>query len=163
MNTNFRIGQGFDVHPLVPGRRLVIGGVDIPFAQGLRGHSDADVLLHAITDAILGAAGLGDIGGHFPDSDARWQGADSRMLLREAMAAVRQSGWRVGNVDATVVAQAPRIAPHVDAMRALIAADLGIAAACVNIKGKTTERLGFTGRGEGIAAQAVALLVKADA
>jgi len=162
MNTNFRIGQGFDVHPLVPGRRLVIGGVDIPFAQGLHGHSDADVLLHAITDAILGAAGLGDIGRHFPDSDARWQGADSRMLLREAMAGVRQSGWRVGNVDATVVAQAPRIAPHVDAMRALIAADLGIAAACVNIKGKTTERLGFTGRGEGIAAQAVALLVKAD-
>jgi 2-C-methyl-D-erythritol 2,4-cyclodiphosphate synthase len=129
----------------------------------LHGHSDADVLLHAITDAILGAAGLGDIGRHFPDSDARWQGADSRMLLREAMAGVRQSGWRVGNVDATVVAQAPRIAPHVAAMRALIAADLGIAVASVNIKGKTTERLGFTGRGEGIAAQAVALLVKADA
>ena len=163
MSTNFRIGQGFDVHPLVSGRRLVIGGVDIPFAQGLLGHSDADVLLHAITDAILGAAGLGDIGRHFPDSDARWQGADSRMLLREAMAEVRQSGWRVGNVDATVIAQAPRIALHVDAMRALIAADLGVDAACVNIKGKTTERLGFTGRGEGIAAQAVALLVKADA
>ncbi|MFA6310724.1 MAG: 2-C-methyl-D-erythritol 2,4-cyclodiphosphate synthase [Sterolibacterium sp.] len=163
MNLNFRIGQGFDVHPLVPGRRLLIGGVEIPFERGLHGHSDADVLLHAITDAILGAAGLGDIGRHFPDSDARWAGADSRLLLREAMAAVRQAGWRVGNVDATVVAQAPRIAPHVDAMRSLIAADLGVAAACVNIKGKTTERLGFAGRGEGIAAQAVALLVKADA
>lgn len=163
MTTNFRIGQGFDVHPLVPGRRLVIGGVDIPFSQGLHGHSDADVLVHAIIDAILGAAGLGDIGRHFPDSDARWQGADSRMLLREAMVAVRESGWRVGNVDATVVAQAPRIASYVDTMRALIAADLGIDAACVNIKGKTTERLGFTGRGEGVAAQAVALLVKADA
>ncbi|MCX7175136.1 MAG: 2-C-methyl-D-erythritol 2,4-cyclodiphosphate synthase [Proteobacteria bacterium] len=163
MNMNFRIGQGFDVHPLVPGRRLRIGGVEIPFALGLYGHSDADVLLHAITDAILGAAGLGDIGRHFPDSEARWAGADSRMLLREAMAGVREAGWRVINVDATVVAQAPRIAPYVDAMRAFIAADLGIDAACVNIKGKTTERLGFTGRGEGIAAQAVTLLVKADA
>lgn len=160
---NFRIGQGFDVHPLVPGRRLLIGGVEIPFMSGLFGHSDADVLLHAITDAILGAAGLGDIGRHFPDCDARWAGADSRILLREAMAGVRAAGWRVGNVDATVVAQAPRIAPYVDAMRTFIAADLGIATACVNIKGKTTERLGFTGRGEGIAAQAVALLVQADA
>lgn len=163
MNLNFRIGQGFDVHPLVPGRRLLIGGVEIPFERGLYGHSDADVLLHAITDAVLGAAGLGDIGRHFPDSDARWAGADSRMLLREAMAGVRRAGWRVNNVDATVVAQAPRIAPYVDAMRALIAADLGIDPACVNIKGKTTERLGFTGRGEGIAAQAVALLVNTDA
>lgn len=163
MNMNFRIGQGFDVHPLVPGRRLLIGGVEIPFERGLHGHSDADVLLHAITDAVLGAAGLGDIGRHFPDSDARWAGADSRMLLREAMAGVRQAGWRVNNVDATVVAQAPRIAPYVDAMRVLIAADLGIDPACVNIKGKTTERLGFTGRGEGIAAQAVALLVNTDA
>ena len=163
MNMNFRIGQGFDVHPLVPGRRLLIGGVEIPCAHGLHGHSDADVLLHAITDALLGAAGLGDIGRHFPDSEARWAGADSRMLLREVMVGVRAAGWRVGNVDATVVAQEPRIAPYVDAMRALIAADLGIDAACVNIKGKTTERLGFTGRGEGIAAQAVALLVKADA
>ena len=157
---NIRVGQGFDVHPLVPGRKLLIGGVDIPFDRGLHGHSDADVLLHAITDAILGAAGLGDIGRHFPDSDARWEGADSRILLREAMAAVRAAGWQVGNVDATVVAQAPRIAPHVAAMQANIAADLGIAAACVNIKGKTTERLGFTGRGEGIAAQAVAMLVE---
>jgi len=158
---NIRVGQGFDVHPLVPGRKLLIGGVEIPFERGLHGHSDADVLLHAITDAILGAAGLGDIGRHFPDTDERWAGADSRMLLREAMAAVRAVGWRVGNVDATVVAQAPRIAPHVAAMQANIAADLGIDNACVNIKGKTTERLGFTGRGEGIAAQVVALLVRA--
>lgn len=161
MNMNFRIGQGFDVHPLVPGRRLLIGGVDIPFTHGLYGHSDADVLLHAITDAILGAAGLGDIGRHFPDTAARWAGADSRVLLREAMLGVREAGWRVGNVDATVVAQAPRLAPYIDAMRALIAADLGIDAGCVNVKGKTTERLGSTGRGEGIAAQAVALLVRA--
>ncbi|MFA7270145.1 MAG: 2-C-methyl-D-erythritol 2,4-cyclodiphosphate synthase [Sterolibacterium sp.] len=157
-----RIGQGFDVHPLVPGRKLLIGGVEIPFDRGLHGHSDADVLLHAITDAILGAAGLGDIGRHFPDTDARWRDADSRMLLREALAAVHAAGWRVGNVDATVVAQAPRIAPYVDSMRARIAADLQIDTGCVNVKGKTTERLGFTGRAEGIAAQAVALLVRAD-
>lgn len=156
---NMRIGQGFDVHPLVPGRKLLIGGVDIPFDRGLHGHSDADVLLHAIIDALLGAAGLGDIGRHFPDSDQRWAGADSRVLLRAAMEAITKAGWRVGNVDATVVAQAPRIAAYVGAMRANIAADLGIDAACVNIKGKTTERLGFTGRGEGIAAQAVALLL----
>jgi len=159
---NIRIGQGFDVHPLVPGRKLLIGGVEIPFDRGLHGHSDADVLLHAITDAILGAAGLGDIGRHFPDTDARWRDADSRMLLREALAAVHAAGWRVGNVDATVVAQAPRIAPYVDSMRARIAADLQIDTGCVNVKGKTTERLGFTGRAEGIAAQAVALLVRAD-
>ena len=157
---NIRIGQGFDVHPLVPGRKLLLGGVEIPFERGLHGHSDADVLLHAITDALLGAAGLGDIGQHFPDSDARWAGADSRLLLRDAMTAVRQAGWRVGNVDATVVAQAPRIAPYVSRMQANIAADLQIEMACVNIKGKTTERLGFTGRGEGIAAQAVALLLR---
>jgi len=160
---NIRIGQGFDVHPLVPGRKLLLGGVEIPFERGLHGHSDADVLLHAITDALLGAAGLGDIGRHFPDSDARWAGADSRLLLREAMDAVRQAGWRVGNLDATVVAQAPRIAPYVSSMQANIAADLQIEMACVNIKGKTTERLGFTGRGEGIAAQAVALLLRNDA
>jgi len=158
----FRIGQGFDVHPLVPGRRLLLGGVEVPFGYGLHGHSDADVLLHAITDAILGAAGLGDIGRHFPDTDERWAGADSRLLLRESMLGIRQAGWRVCNVDATVVAQAPRIAPYVDAMRTIIAADLGIEAACVNIKGKTTERLGFTGRGEAIAAQAVTLLVSVD-
>lgn len=158
---NLRVGQGFDVHALVPGRRLLIGGVDIPFHSGLLGHSDADVLLHAITDALLGAAGLGDIGRHFPDSDPRWAGADSRSLLREAVRMVRAAGWRVGNVDATVVARAPKIAPHAAQMVANIAADLGIESGCVNIKGKTTESLGFTGRGEGIAAQAVALLVPA--
>ncbi|MFA7280000.1 MAG: 2-C-methyl-D-erythritol 2,4-cyclodiphosphate synthase [Sterolibacterium sp.] len=158
-----RIGQGYDVHPLVPGRKLLLGGVEIPFERGLYGHSDADVLLHAITDALLGAAGLGDIGRHFPDSDARWAGADSRVLLRDAMNTVRQAGWQVGNLDATVIAQAPRIAPYVNSMQSNIAADLQIDPTCVNIKGKTTERLGFTGRGEGIAAQAVALLVRSDA
>jgi 2-C-methyl-D-erythritol 2,4-cyclodiphosphate synthase len=157
----FRVGQGFDVHALVAGRRCIIGGVDIPHDKGLLGHSDADVLLHAITDAVLGAAGLGDIGRMFPDTDARWAGADSRVLLREAMARVRESGWRVGNVDATVICQAPKISPHAAAMCANVAADLGIATEAVNIKGKTTEKLGFTGRGEGIAAQAVALLLKA--
>jgi 2-C-methyl-D-erythritol 2,4-cyclodiphosphate synthase len=160
MNPPFRIGQGYDVHPLVPGRRLLLGGVDIPHALGLYGHSDADVLLHAITDALLGAAGLGDIGRMFPDSDERWRGADSRVLLRGALGAVKQAGWTVGNVDATVICQAPRIAAHVAAMRANIAADLGVEQMQVNIKGKTTERLGFTGRGEGIAAEAVALLVR---
>jgi 2-C-methyl-D-erythritol 2,4-cyclodiphosphate synthase len=156
-----RVGQGFDVHALVPGRRLVVGGVEIPFAQGLLGHSDADVLLHAITDALLGAAGLGDIGKLYPDSDARFKDADSRVLLREVVAQVVAGRWQVQNVDCTVIAQRPKIAPHVDAMRATIAADLGIATGAVNIKGKTTERLGFTGRGEGIAAQAVVLLLRA--
>lgn len=158
MNIPFRVGQGYDVHALTPGRELILGGVRIPHRLGLLGHSDADVLLHAITDAILGAAALGDIGRMFPDSDARWAGADSRRLLRGAVAAVNAAGWQVGNVDATIIAQAPRIAPHVAAMCANIAADLGIAAEAVNVKGKTTERLGFTGRGEGIAAEAVALL-----
>ncbi|MEW6514494.1 MAG: 2-C-methyl-D-erythritol 2,4-cyclodiphosphate synthase [Pseudomonadota bacterium] len=156
----FRVGQGYDVHALVPGRQLILGGVTIPHAMGLLGHSDADALLHAITDAILGAAGLGDIGRMFPDSDARWKGADSRVLLRGAVATVRTAGWRVGNVDCTVIAQAPRIAPHVAAMRDNIAADIGIAPDRVNVKGKTTERLGFAGRGEGIAAEAVALLLR---
>jgi 2-C-methyl-D-erythritol 2,4-cyclodiphosphate synthase len=162
MNTAFRVGQGYDVHALTPGRELILGGVHIPHAQGLLGHSDADVLLHAITDAVLGAAGMGDIGRMFPDSDAQWEGADSRRLLRGAVAAVHAAGWRVGNIDATVIAQAPRIAPHVGAMCANIAADLDIAVDAVNIKGKTTECLGFTGRGEGIAAQAVALLQRRD-
>ncbi|MDD5248559.1 MAG: 2-C-methyl-D-erythritol 2,4-cyclodiphosphate synthase [Rhodocyclaceae bacterium] len=162
MTIPFRIGQGYDVHALVPGRKLILGGVDIPFALGLQGYSDADVLLHAITDAVLGAAGLGDIGRMFPDSDEQWRGADSRMLLRGAMAAVTAAGWRIGNVDATVIAQAPRVAAYVDAMRANIAADLAVAASQVNLKGKTTERLGFAGRGEGIAAEAVALLVRVD-
>jgi 2-C-methyl-D-erythritol 2,4-cyclodiphosphate synthase len=156
--TRFRVGQGFDVHALVPGRKLLIGGVEIPHATGLLGHSDADVLLHAITDAVLGAAGLGDIGGLFPDTDAANKDADSLQLLRQAVARVQAAGWHVVNVDCTVIAQRPKIAPHVPAMQAAIAAALGIAPAEVNVKGKTTEWLGFTGRGEGIAAQAVALL-----
>ncbi len=160
MSTPFRVGQGYDVHALTPGRKLILGGVHIPHHQGLLGHSDADALLHAITDAILGAAGLGDIGGMFPDNGSQWEGADSRRLLRGAMEAVRNAGWTVGNIDATVIAQAPRIAPHVAAMCANIAADLGIAADAVNVKGKTNERLGFEGRGQGIAAHAVALLVR---
>lgn len=156
----FRVGQGFDVHALVPGRRLVLGGIEIPFALGLLGHSDADVLVHAVTDAILGAAGLGDIGRHFPDTDARFAGADSRMLLREAMARIHAVGYRVVNVDATVICERPKIMPFVPRMTANLAADLGVDPGSVNIKGKTTERLGFTGRGEGIAAQAIALLVR---
>ena len=153
-----RIGQGFDVHALVPGRKLIIGGVDIPFDRGLDGHSDADVLLHAICDALLGAAGLGDIGRHFPDTDARYKGADSRVLLRAVGRMLTEINWSVVNIDATIIAQAPKMAPHAPAMVANIAADLGIPASAVNIKAKTTERLGFTGRGEGIAADAVALL-----
>jgi 2-C-methyl-D-erythritol 2,4-cyclodiphosphate synthase len=158
MTIRMRVGQGIDVHALVPGRKLLIGGVEIPHAAGLLGHSDADVLLHAITDAVLGAAGLGDIGRLFPDSDAAHKDADSRALLAQAVAKVQAAGWRVVNVDCTVIAQRPKIAPHVPAMQAAIAGALGIAPADINIKGKTTEWLGFTGRGEGIAAQAVALL-----
>lgn len=153
-----RVGQGFDVHALVPGRRLVIGGVEIAHSHGLLGHSDADVLLHAITDALLGAAGLGDIGQLFPHDDARHKDADSLELLRTAMDRVRAAGWRVINVDAVVIAQRPSIAPHVPAMRARIAPVLGLADDAVGIKGKSTEHLGLTGRGEGIAAQAVALI-----
>lgn len=153
-----RIGQGFDVHALVADRKLVLGGVEIPHDRGLDGHSDADVLLHALCDALLGAAALGDIGRHFPDTDPAFKGADSRKLLREVAARVERAGFRIVNVDTTVVAQAPRIAPHVGAMVANIAADLGVAPACVNVKATTTEYLGFTGRGEGIAAFAVALI-----
>ncbi|OGA05571.1 MAG: 2-C-methyl-D-erythritol 2,4-cyclodiphosphate synthase [Betaproteobacteria bacterium RIFCSPLOWO2_02_FULL_64_12] len=153
-----RIGQGFDAHALVAGRKLVIGGVTIPFERGLQGHSDADVLLHAITDALLGAAGLGDIGTHFPDGDPRYKDADSRALLRDMAQKVRAMGWEISNIDATIIAQAPRMAPHIPAMIAAIAADLELEEAQVSVKAKTTERLGFTGRGEGIAAQAVALL-----
>jgi 2-C-methyl-D-erythritol 2,4-cyclodiphosphate synthase len=153
-----RIGQGFDVHALVAGRKLIVGGVDIPYDKGLEGHSDADVLLHAVTDALLGAAGLGDIGRLFPDTDPKYKDADSRELLREVMRQLAAAGWRVLNIDATIIAQAPRMAPHIPAMVANIAADLAIAPSCVNVKAKTTERLGFTGRGEGIAAEAVALL-----
>ncbi|HEY6897485.1 MAG TPA: 2-C-methyl-D-erythritol 2,4-cyclodiphosphate synthase [Rhodocyclaceae bacterium] len=160
MSFDLRVGQGFDVHALVEGRPCIIGGVTIPHPKGLLGHSDADVLLHAITDALLGAAGLGDIGRHFPDTDPRWKGADSRVLLRGAVELLQAAGWRVGNVDCTVICQAPKILPHAPAMAANIGADLGIAPALVNIKGKTTEQLGFTGRGEGIAAQAVALLLR---
>jgi 2-C-methyl-D-erythritol 2,4-cyclodiphosphate synthase len=159
---DIRVGQGFDVHALVAGRPLILGGVRIPHAFGLLGHSDADVLLHAVTDALLGAAGLGDIGRHFPDTDPAYAGADSRVLLRAAMDKVRAAGWRVGNVDCTIVAEAPKIAPHAAAMCASIAADLGIEAGRVNVKGKTTEKLGFTGRGEGIAAQAAVLLLRSD-
>jgi len=156
-----RIGQGFDVHALVAGRKLIIGGVQVPYEKGLDGHSDADVLLHALCDALLGAAGLGDIGTHFPDSDPRYRGIDSRKLLFEVRQLVRERGFHVVNVDATIIAQAPRMAPHIPAMRANIAADLGIEPDAVNVKAKTTEKLGFIGRGEGIAAEAIALLVDA--
>jgi len=155
-----RIGQGFDVHALVPGRKLVLGGVHVPHPLGLEGHSDADVLLHAICDALLGAAGLGDIGRHYPDSDAQYAGADSRRLLRDVAAKLEAGGWRVANVDATVIAQAPRLAPHFAAMTANIAEDLGVAPGAVNLKATTSEKMGFTGRGEGIAAMAVALIEK---
>ncbi len=160
MSVDFRIGQGFDVHALVAGRPLIIGGVRIPFDRGLLGHSDADVLLHALTDALLGAAALGDIGRLFPDTDASHAGADSRALLREAWSRIRAAGWQVVNIDATVICKAPKILPHAPAMVANIAADLCMDAAAINIKGKTTEKLGFTGRGEGIAAQVVALLAR---
>jgi len=153
-----RIGQGFDVHRLVAGRKLVIGGVEIAHDKGLLGHSDADVLLHAICDALLGAAALGDIGRHFPDSDARYRGIDSRELLRHVALLLRERGLRVVNVDATVIAEEPRMAPHIPAMVAHIAADLAIALHCVNVKATTTEKLGFAGRGEGIAAQAICLI-----
>ena len=153
-----RIGQGFDVHPLVAGRKLVIGGVEIPYHKGLDGHSDADVLLHAVCDALLGAAGLGDIGRHYPDTDAAYAGADSRGLLRDVAQKLREKRLKVVNVDATILAQAPRMAPHMERMIANIAADLGIAPAAINVKATTTEQLGFIGRVEGIAAQAVALL-----
>lgn len=157
---NIRVGEGWDVHALVPGRRLVIGGVAIPFERGLLGHSDADVLLHAITDALLGAAGLGDIGTLFPDTDAQFQGADSAVLLAEAARRVRALGWQIGNVDSTVVAQAPRLAPHRAAMVAAIAQALGVAADQVNVKAKTAEKLGPVGQGQSIEARAVVLLFK---
>jgi len=158
----YRVGQGFDVHALATGRRLVLGGVEIAYERGLAGHSDADVLVHAVIDALLGAAALGDIGRHFPDSDPKYKGADSRLLLREVRAMLAKARLRPHNVDATVVAQAPRLAPHVDAMAANIAADLGIPRARVNVKATTTEHLGFAGRGEGIAAMAVALIEEED-
>jgi len=153
-----KVGQGFDVHALVTGRALIIGGVTIAFEKGLDGHSDADVLLHAVCDALLGAAALGDIGRHFPDTDSRYKGADSRVLVREVARLLRDDGYHVVNVDSTIIAQAPRMASHIPAMIANIAADLGIDRGRVNVKAKTTERLGFTGRGEGIAAEAIALI-----
>lgn len=156
----FAIGQGVDVHALVTGRPLILGGIAIPYEKGLDGHSDADVLLHAITDAILGAAGLGDIGRHFPDSDPAFKGADSRVLLGESVKRVQAAGWRVGQIDATVIAQAPKISPYAAQMQMSIAGCCQITPSQVNIKGKTTEHLGFTGRGEGIAAQAVVMLVR---
>jgi 2-C-methyl-D-erythritol 2,4-cyclodiphosphate synthase len=154
-----RVGQGCDIHALVPGRKLVLGGVDIPHPTGLLGHSDADALLHAITDALLGAAALGDIGKLFPDSDDAYRNADSRVLLKTAAERVREAGWRIENIDATVIAERPKIVPYVDAMRAAIAACCGLEAAAVSVKGKTSEKLGALGRSEGIAALAVALLV----
>jgi len=154
-----RIGQGFDVHQLVAGRKLILGGVEIPYDKGLLGHSDADVLLHAICDALLGAAALGDIGRHFADYEAQYKDIDSRILLRETLHLVREAGWRVGNVDATLIAQAPKMAPHIPQMVANIAADLRLEKHAVNVKATTTEQLGYTGRGEGIAAQAVVLLL----
>lgn len=158
---SIRVGQGYDVHQLVEGRDLILGGVNIPFEKGLLGHSDADALLHAITDALLGAAGLGDIGSHFPDTAAEFKDADSRVLLREAYQSVQALGWKVVNVDTTVIAQKPKLAPHIPAMRANIAADLGLPENCVNIKGKTNEKLGYLGRMEAIEAQAAVLLIKA--
>jgi 2-C-methyl-D-erythritol 2,4-cyclodiphosphate synthase len=159
---DIRIGQGYDVHALVEGRKLILGGVEIPHTRGLLGHSDADALLHAITDALFGAAGLGDIGRHFPDTDPAFAGANSRVLLREAVRRVREAGYAVGNVDATVIAQQPKLAPHVRGMVANLAEDLGIAPERCNVKAKTNEKLGFEGREEGIVAQAVVLIYRAE-
>ena len=153
-----RIGHGYDVHQLVTGRKCIIGGVEIVYEKGLLGHSDADVLLHAICDAMLGAAGLGDIGKHFPDSDASYQGADSRALLRQVVALLKQQGYQLSNLDATIIAQAPKMAPHIETMSMNIASDCGVKRSQVNVKATTTEKLGFTGRGEGIAADAVCLI-----
>ncbi len=156
----FRIGSGFDVHRLVEDRKCIICGVDIPSPLGLLGHSDADVALHALTDALLGAVALGDIGKHFPDTDPKWKGADSRCLLRAVVDMLDERGWQIVNADITIMAQAPKMAPYIDAMRSNVAEDLRIDIDCVSVKATTTERLGFTGRGEGIASQAVALIVR---
>jgi len=157
-----RIGQGWDVHALVPGRRLIIGGVPIPYHLGLLGHSDADVLLHAIIDAMLGAGGLGDIGTHFPDTDVRWKNADSLVLLAACAALLKEKGWRIQNLDSTVIAQAPKLAPHIPAMREQIAAALALTVTQINIKAKTAEKLGPVGQGQSIEAQAIVLLCSAD-
>ena len=156
----YRIGNGFDVHRLVEGRDLIVCGVNIPYSLGLLGHSDADVALHALSDAILGAAALRDIGYHFPDTDVRYKGADSRLLLRECVRLIDEKGYRVVNVDVTIIAQAPKMLPYIPQMILNIAEDLGISVGDVSVKATTTEKLGFTGRGEGIAAQASALLAK---
>jgi 2-C-methyl-D-erythritol 2,4-cyclodiphosphate synthase len=157
---NLRVGEGWDVHALVPGRKLILGGVEIAHTAGLWGHSDADVLLHAITDAVLGAAGLGDIGRHFPDTDAQFKGADSAVLLAEAMRRVRAQGWELLNIDSTIVAQAPKLAPHMPAIQASVARALGVAIDQVNVKAKTAEKLGPVGQGQSMEARAVALLRK---
>lgn len=157
---DFRIGSGFDVHKLVEGRKCIICGVEIPYAKGLLGHSDADVALHAMMDALLGAAALGDIGKHFPDTDERFKGADSMRLTEHVVGLLQEKGWKVNNVDVTIIAQAPKMAPHIPKMRENVARVLGIELDCVNVKATTTEKLGFTGRGEGIAAEAVASLVR---
>ena len=156
----FRVGTGFDVHALVENRPLILAGVRVPYEKGLLGHSDADVALHALMDALLGAAGKGDIGKHFPDTDDKYEGADSRRLLRVVVEMLQKDGWRVNNVDVTIIAQRPKLAPFIATMRELVASDLGITEDAVNIKATTTEKLGFTGRGEGIAAEAVASIVK---
>ncbi|TXI11680.1 MAG: 2-C-methyl-D-erythritol 2,4-cyclodiphosphate synthase [Polynucleobacter sp.] len=156
----FRVGQGYDLHALVPDRDLILGGVNIPHTHGLLGHSDADALLHAITDALLGAAALGDIGRHFPDTDERFKGADSRVLLRATMSLIQAAGYQVGNVDATIICQAPKMAPHIPEMVKNIASDLGVSASHVNVKAKTNEGLGHLGRQEGIAVHAIAMLMK---
>lgn len=159
MSADFRIGQGFDVHAFGEGDHVMLGGVRVAHDRGIVAHSDGDVVLHALCDAILGAAALGDIGRHFPPSDPQWKGADSRAFLRHCDRLVRELGWRVGNVDVTVICERPKVGPHAEAMRRLIAQDLGIGIDAVSVKATTTEKLGFTGRGEGIAAQAVCLLV----
>ncbi|MBW3660646.1 MAG: 2-C-methyl-D-erythritol 2,4-cyclodiphosphate synthase [Gemmatimonadetes bacterium] len=157
-----RAGIGYDVHRLVEGRRLVLGGIEIPHEKGLAGHSDADVLLHAIADALLGAAGMGDIGEHFPSDDPTWEGADSVVLLRRVVVRVAEAGWTVANVDATLLAEAPKIRPHVDAMRRTIASTLGVAVASVSVKATTSEGMGFVGRGEGMAAMAICALTRTE-
>ena len=157
---NFRIGEGWDIHALVPGRKLILGGVHVPYHLGLLGHSDADVLLHAITDALLGAAALGDIGTHFPDTDTRFKGADSSVLLAEAVRRVREKGFEIGNVDSTIIAQAPKLMPHMPAIRAKVAQTLGLELDQVNVKAKTSEKMGPVGLGQAMEARAVVLLVK---
>ena len=160
INMQFRVGTGFDVHALVEHRPLILAGVHVPYEKGLLGHSDADVALHALMDALLGAAGKGDIGKHFPDTDAEYEGADSRRLLRTVVGMLQKDGWQINNADVTIIAQKPKLAPFIPTMRELVANDLGIGEDAVNIKATTTEKLGFTGRGEGIAAEAVASIMK---